>query len=126
MPGLFLRMLLTAGAITIGVSGVAHAQAVTKFDGAYKGVSNTGSGGGSSCFPGLPVPRPLTIRNGAVQWVTGWTGGTTFQGTVTADGGLSARGSNAGTFFGKVDGSGKITGGISGTSGCTITSVWQK
>ena len=126
MPGLFLRVLLTASTIMIATSGIADAQAVTKFDGTYNGISNTASGGNRACVPAIPVPRPMTIKNGAAQWAAGMTGDILFQGTVTADGGLTAKGSNAATFSGRIDGSGRITGGGNGGGSCTITSVWQK
>jgi hypothetical protein len=109
MPELSLRMSLAAAAIMIATSGIAEAQAVTKYDGTYNGVSNTTNGGGRSCLPTIPVPRPLTIRNGTVQWGVR----TPFQGDVTADGWVHARGSNGVTYVGKIDGSGKITLGSS-------------
>jgi hypothetical protein len=126
MRGFCFRTFLAAPAIMIAACGVADAQAVTKFDGTYNGVSNTASGGNRSCVPAIPVPRALTIKNGAAQWATGTTGDTTFQGNVTADGSFTARGSNGSIFTGRIDASGKVTGGFNGGGGCTIMSVWQK
>ena len=95
MSGFSLRTFLTASAITIALAGGAQAQAVTKFDGTYNGVSNTASGGGRSCAPAIPVPRPLTIKGSGAQWAAGMTGDIAFRGDVTADGALTARGSTA-------------------------------
>jgi hypothetical protein len=57
MPELSLRMSLTVVAILIATSGLAEAQAVTKFDGTYNGVSLTTNGAGQSCVPAVPARR---------------------------------------------------------------------
>jgi hypothetical protein len=95
------------------------------YDGIYDGVSNTASGGNRSCVPAVPVPRPLTITNGAVSWPSGLAGDTIFQGAVTASGSLTASNGRGVNIMGKIDSTGKITAGTMG-SNCTIDSVWQK
>jgi hypothetical protein len=101
----------------------AMAQSVTAFDGTYAGVSNTAAGGGTQCIPSTPVPRPLTIKNGAVSWASGLTGDIIFQGSVTAQGALTAKADNGLHVYGKIDATGKITAGSTGSAGCTITSI---
>jgi hypothetical protein len=104
----------------------ALAQSVTTFDGTYNGVSYTASGG-RSCVPPVPVPRPLTIKNGAAQFAGGLTGDMVFQGNVAAQGNLTMRSSLGSIFTGKVDPSGKISGGVGSAGGsCNIMGVWQK
>jgi hypothetical protein len=44
----------------------------------------------------------------------------------TADGAITANGSNGVTWNGKIDASGKISGGSNGGGGCTVIAVWQK
>lgn len=78
-----VRVCLVALVVALALPGIGGAQGVTTFDGTYNGVSNTMSGG-RMCTPPVPVPRPLTIRNGAVSWAGGLTGNTQFQGTVNA------------------------------------------
>ena len=119
-----LQIGLTVSAIAI--TAPAWAQSVTMFDGTYNGVSSVAAGGGSRCFPSTPIPRPLTIKNGAVSWGAGLTGDTIFQGSVTAQGALTAKADNGIHVYGKIDPTGKITAGSTGSGSCTITSIWQK
>lgn len=121
-------MFLAAAAIMIATSGIAAAQAVTKYDGTYNGVSFTTNGGGPRCGPAVPVPLPLTIREGIVQWAWGKRGDITGQGNVTPDGWVHVQGSDGKTWVGKIiDGSGKLTLGWSAPGGtCAVTAAWQK
>ena len=103
----------------------ARAQGVTTFDGTYQGVSTSASGG-RMCVPARPVPLPMTIKNGVVQWAAGLTGDITFQGTVNAQGVINAKGSNAAVFTGKIE-NGRVTGGGSGAGGsCSLSAEWRK
>jgi hypothetical protein len=104
--------------ITSNVPAITYAQGVTTYDGTYIGVSLTGSGRGGACVPSAPVPRPLTIKNGAVQWGA-------WQGTVTAQGAVSAKESNAANFNGRVE-AGRITGTANAGGDCNFNFVWQK
>jgi hypothetical protein len=115
-------ILVTAVAIALPV-GAARAQAVTTYDGTYKGVSLTTSGGNRECVAPTPVPGTLTIANGVVQWAGA--GGAAYQGTVTAQGIVSARSGKGGVFTGKVEG-GKVSGGTNYGANCTGNFVWQK
>ena len=123
-------MSIRVGAIMLMVAfalpQVASAQAVTTFDGVYQGVSTTADGG-RGCVPAIPVPRPLTIKNGAAQFAGGLTGDTPWQGTVTAQGSLTMRNDRGNITQGNIVG-GKITlaGSGTGATSCTITSIWQK
>jgi hypothetical protein len=108
--------------ISVMASAVpATAQSVTAFDGTYNGVSNTASGN-THCMA-IPVPKPLTIKNGAVSWAVGQM---IYQGSVTAQGALTMKADNGVHVYGKIDAAGKITAGSTGSTDCTITSVWQK
>lgn len=124
MPALF-RTWLMASAMTIAQAVPALAQAVTTFDGTYNGVSESASGGGRGCVPPTPVPRTLTIKNGVVQWAGGMTGDRPFQGSVNAQGGVTARSDTAIVFTGNIE-NGKLTGNTNGGGSCTIALVWQK
>src|SRR5580698_4305506 len=93
----FLPMLLAA-AIPI----VAYAQSVTTYDGTYRGVSMTASGGNNACVSRAPAPGTLTIKNGAVQFAS-TNPSDPYVGTVTAQGGVSARRGQGGIFTGKVE-----------------------
>jgi hypothetical protein len=54
------------------------------------------------------------------------TGDITYQGTVNAQGDVSAKGGNGGIFTGKIQ-SGQLSGGMTlGGFGCVISSVWRK
>ena len=55
--------------MAMAIPGLAAAQSPTPFDGTYVGVSNTGDG---FCSPLVPVPRPLTISSGVVQFQGGF------------------------------------------------------
>jgi len=105
---------------------LAQAQSTTVFDGTYSGISNTASGGGRNCVPAVPLPRPLTIRGGVASWAAGLSGDIAFQGTVSPQGDLSARGSNGISVLGKIDASGQIIANSIGTGNCTIQSIWRK
>jgi hypothetical protein len=117
-----LVILATAMAIALPV-GAALAQAVTTYDGTYKGVSLTMTGGNRECVAPGPVPGMLRITNGAVEFPGA--GGVTYQGTVTAQGTVSARSPKGGIFTGKVEG-GKVSGGTNYGANCTGNFVWQK
>ena len=119
---LIYRGFLPIIAITIPLT--VHAQGVTTNDGTYGGVSLTASGGNRSCVAPGPVPSTLTIRNGAVQFASS-TPSDPYQGTVTAQGVLTARRGQGGIFTGKVE-AGKITGGTNYGGSCTLNFVWQK
>ena len=123
-----VRVCLVVLVVALALPQIGVAQGVTTFDGTYNGVSNTMSGG-RMCTPPVPVPRPLTIRNGAVSWAGGLTGNTQFQGTVNAQGNISARSvsGQTGIVFSGTVANGRITGGgsVAGTS-CSLMSVWQK
>jgi hypothetical protein len=110
--------------MAVAIPVVGHAQAVTTFDGTYKGVSNTPSGTRSCVAPG-PTPPTLTIKDGNVQYAGGSRGDVLFTGTVTAQGLVTTRGSNGSRFNGKIEG-GKLSGGNNGGGDCTIMQVWQK
>jgi hypothetical protein len=113
--------------IAMTIPSIAGAQSTTAFDGIYQGVSTVANSGGSACVPSTPVPRPLTIRNGAVQFDAGMSGTTVFQGTVSPQGELTMRDTLADKAMGKIDPSGKATASVDiGDENCTITAVWQK
>ena len=110
--------------IAVTIPLTVHAQGVTTYDGTYRGVSLTASGGNRSCSAPAPVPSTLTIRNGAVQFAS--TGPSDpYQGTVTAQGAITAKRGQGGVFTGKVE-AGKITGGTNYGGNCTLMFVWQK
>jgi hypothetical protein len=118
------RSWLLLGATIIASASVpltVYAQSVATYDGTYRGVSMQASGGDNACVAPGPVPPTLTIRNGAVQWGSG----NVYQGTVNAQGAVTARGSQKGVFTGKVE-AGRVTGGSNYGARCTMTFVWQK
>jgi|ERR1700744_401986 hypothetical protein len=115
----FLPMLLA----TV-VSSTGYAQSVATYDGTYRGVSLTASGGNKACASPAPAPGTLTIKNGAVQFAS-TNPSDPYVGTVTAQGDLSARRGQGGVFTGKVE-AGKITGGTNYGGSCTLMFVWQK
>ena len=100
----------------------ALAQSATSFDGTYGGVSATATYG---CTPPTPVPRPLTVKNGAVQFPASPNGDLFFQGIVTSQGALLLRSTTGTILSAKVDASGKITGRF-GVGNCDIALIWQK
>ena len=112
--------------MAMAVSSIASAQSNTAFDGTYNGVSNTGS---DKCTPFVSVPRPLTIRNGTVHFEGGFQNKPTivFDGSVSAQGGLTMKDSLGDVATGNVDASGKATASIhfSGEN-CLLTAIWQK
>jgi hypothetical protein len=110
--------------IAITIPLTVYAQGVTTYDGTYAGVSLTASGGNRSCSAPAPVPSTLTIRNGAVQFAS-INPSNPYQGTVTAQGALTARTGLGGVFTGKVE-AGKITGGTTYGGSCALNFVWQK
>lgn len=112
-----VRGILVLSAI-VATSSSASAQAVTTFDGTYKGVSTTASGS-AKCVVGGPVPGTLTIQNGVAQ-------NGTWRGTVTAGGTISLHNDKGTLMFVKIDPSGKVSGGSNYGDFCTITSIWQK
>jgi hypothetical protein len=116
------RACLTVSMIAVALP--AMAQSVTAFDGTYAGVSQTANGV-KNCVATTPVPRTLTIKNGAVQWAAGMTGDIFYQGTVTGPANVNAKGSNGAVFFGKIEG-GKLTGSSSSAGSCMLSWVWQK
>jgi len=119
--------LFCAVAIAMAAPSIAGAQTTTAFDGTYQGVSTTASSGGSACVPSVPVPRPLTIRNGMAQFDAGMSGRTVFQGTVSPQGDLTMRDNLADRLDGKIDPSGRATGSVNiGDQNCVLTAVWQK
>jgi hypothetical protein len=117
-----LRALMVILTVAFAFPQIASAQAVTSFDGTYKGVSNTTNGG--HCVAAGAVPPPMTISNGEAQFVGGLSGNITWRGTVTAQGYLTMRSNTGALESGKIAG-GKVTIGSS-NGPCTITSVWQK
>ena len=119
--------LFFAVATAIAIPGIAGAQSTTAFDGTYQGVSTVAASGGSACVPSTAVPRPLTIKNGAVQFDAGMSGTTVFEGTVSPKGELTMRDTLADKATGKIDPSGKATASVNiGDKNCIITAVWQK
>jgi hypothetical protein len=119
--------LLLAVATAIALPSIAVAQSTTAFDGTYQGVSTTANSGGSACVPSTPVPRPLTIRNGAAQFDAGMSGTTVFEGTVSPQGELTMRDSLADKAIGTIDASGKATASVNiGDKNCVLTAIWQK
>jgi len=100
------------------MSPLARAQAITTFDGTYRGVSTTASGS-AKCVVGSPVPGTLTIQNGAAQVGR-------YRETVTATGTLSMHNDRGTLITARIDPGGKISGGSLFGDFCTITSVWQK
>ena len=116
--------------ISIAIPEIAIAQSTTAFDGTYAGVSNTGDG---FCSPLVPVPRPLTINNGVVQFQGGFQSRPTlnFQGSVSPQGGLTMKDQESHIANGSIDATGKLTASIHATDSardrqCTLTAVWQK
>jgi hypothetical protein len=110
------------------VPGLASAQSTTAFDGTYAGVSNSGGG---ACSPFVPVPRPLTVKNGVAQFEGGFVSGPTiaFSGSVSPQGDLKMQDTLSNTAAGKIDTTGKATASIhfmGENSNCNLTGVWQK
>jgi hypothetical protein len=123
--GWFRILCVTSIAMTI--PRIAGAQQAASFDGTYQGVSTTAASGGSACAPSTPVPRPLTIRNGMVEFDAGMHGTTVFHGAVSPQGDLTMRDTLADRATGKIDPTGKATASVNiGDQNCVITAVWQK
>jgi hypothetical protein len=113
--------------IAVLIPGIARAQTVTAFDGAYAGVSNTALGGGPACDPFAAIPRPLTIRNGEAQFSGGPHGEIVFRGRVSPQGDFKMQDNRTDTIIGSIDRNGKATGNVTfDHPGCTLTAVWQK
>ena len=94
-----------------------------------RGVSNTATGGSSSCNPFNPTPRPLTVSNGIAQVTGGWftSGNVAFEGSVSPQGDFKMWDMFAHNLIGKIDPSGKATGSFRvGDTGCIRTAVWQR
>ena len=117
------RIRLAASAMAIAAPIGAQAQGVANFDGNYAGVSLTASGSGHSCAPRSPVPGPLTISASNAKTAQGEA---TFQGTVSAQGGLSLHSALGTLMTGKVDASGSATAGVTLGQGCTYSFTWKK
>ena len=116
--------------VAMAIPGLAAAQSPNAFDGTYAGVTNTGDG---FCSPLVPVPRPLTITNGVVQFQGGFQSRPTlnFQGSVSPQGGLTMKDQESHIANGSIDATGKLTASIHATDSardrqCTLTAVWQK
>jgi hypothetical protein len=116
-------LTLLAAALTV-LAFAPTAFAATPYDGTYIGTSASmlgalnGSGRGCATFQ---APGPLTITNGHAQ--TKWGDGK-LEGDVSADGALVMRSSLSGTFQGKIDAQGVLTGGYMG--GCQYSLKWQR
>ena len=116
--------------VAMAIPGLAAAQSPTAFDGTYAGVTNTGDG---FCSPLVPVPRPLTITNGVVQFQGGFQSRPTlnFQGSVSPQGGLTMKDQESHIANGSIDATGKLTASIHAKDSardrdCILTAVWQK
>lgn len=119
--------ILCVASVAMAIQSSARPQSANAFDGTYQGVSTTAASGGSACVPSVPVPRPLTISNGAARFEAGMNGSTVFQGTVSAQGDLTMRDNLANRLNGKIDPSGKATGTVHiGEQNCVLTAIWQK
>jgi len=104
------------------MASVAAAQApgpTTVFDGTYAGVSRAaapyGSGQSRGCVAS-GVPGALTITNGVVQQVGGG-----WEGSVSPQGGVVMRKSDASRFDGQIDSQGTIRGQLSSPGNCVYT-----
>ena len=88
--------MIYAISIAMMVPGIAGAQSTTAFDGTYAGVSNSGRG---NCSPFVPVPRPLTVKNGVAQFEGGFVSGPTvaFSGSVSPQGDLKMQDNRSNT-----------------------------
>ena len=117
------RIGLAVSAMALAAPVAARAQAVTNFDGSYGGVSLTASGSGHSCAAASPVPGPLTISAGNARTAQGQA---VFQGTVTAQGGLSLHSPMGTLMTGRIDPSGTATAGLTIGQGCTYSFAWKK
>jgi hypothetical protein len=120
---MLFRISLAASAMAIAAPIGAEAQGVASFDGTYAGVSLTASGSGHSCAPRSPVPGPLTISGGNAKTAQGEA---TFQGSVSAQGGLSLHSALGTLMTGKVDASGAATAGLTTGHDCTYSFTWKK
>ena len=116
--------------VAMAIPGLAAAQSPNAFDGTYAGVTNTGDG---FCSPLVPVPRPLTISSGVVQFQGGFQSRPTlnFQGSVSPQGALTMKDQESHIANGSIDATGKLTASIHATDSardrqCTLTAVWQK
>ena len=104
----------------------AGAQGTAAFDGTYEGVSRTVEATSmmnykrSTCTPD-GKPAPLTISNGAAR---AGAADNPMEGSVTAQGGLVMHLRNGVKFEGRIDGSGRASGRLTG--GCSYQLVWQK
>jgi len=114
----------------MAIPGLAAAQSPNAFDGTYAGVTNTGDG---FCSPLVPVPRPLTITSGVVQFQGGFQSRPTlnFQGSVSPQGALTMKDQESHIANGSIDATGKLTASIHAKDSardrdCILTAVWQK
>jgi hypothetical protein len=104
----------------------AGAQATNAFDGSYDGVSRQVEATGmmnykrTGCTPD-GKPGPLTIANGAAR---AGAADNPMQGSVNAQGALVMHLQNGIKFEGRIDGTGRATGRLTG--GCSYQFVWQK
>jgi hypothetical protein len=98
----------------------AWAQAISKYDGSYVGVSGNTQGGTIHCPPST-TPAPLTISNGNIA--SGARG--SFEGTVTPDGRVVLHSKGAARYDGTIDSSGVLKVGGT-TPRCTFYFVWRK
>jgi hypothetical protein len=117
------RIGLAVSAMALAAPVTARAQAVTNFDGNYGGVSLTASGGSHACTVASPVPGPLTISGGNAKTAQGQA---VFQGTVTAQGGLTLHSPLGTLMTGRIDPSGAVTAGMTVGQGCTYSFAWKK
>jgi len=120
-----VRIVLMIATCALAIPAAAQAPApTTAFDGRYAGVSRdsakTPAFPSAKCPPS-EVPAPLTIKNGVV----GTPGGQGWEGSVSPQGAVTLRNSNAMRLEGQIDGQGMIRAQYGG-AGCTITYVWRK
>jgi hypothetical protein len=116
-----MRFLLIAIASLAVLTPInAQAQAVTKFDGTYAGVSETVSGT-KDCNATRAVPMPLVITNGIAKF------GVTHEGQVNAQGDMQMTDRAAQVLTGKIDSTGRAIGHQASTGGhCQHEYIWKK
>jgi hypothetical protein len=112
------RTCLIALAMSVVVPALVQAQ-TNKFDGTYAGLPSTTSGG-AQC-PQMETAGALTISAGNVQ-----SAGSSFTGTVGADGHVVLHSKSALRFEGQIDATGLVKVSAASTHGCLYTFSWKK
>ena len=119
------KVLLTIASSALAMPVVAQAPTAT-FDGKYAGVSiealrpggnTSGAYPGAKCYP-PGVPNALTIKDGVIS-------GSSWEGTVSPQGGFVARDGTGRRVDGQIQSDGTMRGLFSGPV-CSANYIWRK